>query len=170
MRPSRRSENIDRGRHGVGDSSSRKTRGLESAELVALPSLASREGDFSNTEFNPLGDLATCRISNGCATHLENNIPQSRLDPTFGFARRSLPAANVEVEGRSLDVLHVEGALISGTPFRIGSEDNTALARFGGYDLVPFGPFPTAHCQLFVDGALVASNETEYDVIAYPVP
>ena len=139
---------------------------------VILPSLASRNGDFSNTEFDPLWDLLTCGVGHGCASFVENMIPNSRFDPTAFFAVGTLPVANTDVPGRSSDILHLEGVLVPGAPFRIDAENNAMLTRFGGYDLVPFGPFPTAtaNYQLFVDGAFVASNETEYDVMAYPVP
>jgi|GEM_PF-6406200 len=142
------------------------------AAEIAVPSEASRMGDFSNTEFDPLRDFATCFPRGGCEQAVLNLIPLSRMDPAASFAIEALPLPNTPVEGRSYGILRIEGVYDPAQPFRIDAENLPELRRFGGYDYVPYGPFPTttANYALFVDGRVVSTDQKEYEVISYPLP
>jgi uncharacterized protein (TIGR03437 family) len=133
---------------------------------VTLPTMASRVGDFSGAEFQPI-DLASC-VGLICLPFPGGIIPASRISPWEAIALRDIPLPDTLTAHSSTGVLKVRGSIRPGTTFVIDDKNNSSLSVFAGYLPIsaPAKPGTTA-LRLYIDGKLVASTDVAYRVLGF---
>ncbi len=137
---------------------------------LTVPSAAVRGLDFTGSQFTVIDYIFGCGAPpTPCGLPVPGNkIPLSRTDPEWYRAMQLLPLPNSDVPGSANSQLTLSGTITPGSTFVIDDENNAALSIFGGYMQIPFGPGTsrTAAFRLYVDGALVASNDQVYQIVA----
>jgi uncharacterized protein (TIGR03437 family) len=135
---------------------------------VTVPTAATRAGDFSPSEFVPIIDFATCTATADCLRFPGSIIPLSRLDPGTLAATRALSFPNLPLSApASAGFVVTKGIAMAGRTFTLDDQNDPAVARFGGWLHLPYGPFAThtGNLELFVDGKLIASANTSYPLV-----
>jgi uncharacterized protein (TIGR03437 family) len=126
---------------------------------------AAAVGDFSASG-DTLWDYLSCTSDGVCIPFPANIVPVVRLDPLWLKATQVLSSPNGSTVTPPNGVLQVSGKL-SGSHFAVDAQTNAALAAFGGFVQVPYGPFDKAVStfRLYVDGKLVTSQDVPYTVV-----
>jgi len=89
------------------------------------PTAATRQGDFSQTEFPTLYDWASCIPATGaCVPFPANIIPASRLDPGQVMAANLLPPPNSPPPSAasSIGLFQSSGSAVPGSTFTIDGQ------------------------------------------------
>jgi uncharacterized protein (TIGR03437 family) len=140
---------------------------------VTVPTISTRNGDFSAAGLTPI-DLITCsRMSPGgstfCFPFPGGILPASRIPPGERMAANLFPLPNTNVASSPTALFRATGAARPGSTFVIDANTNDTLSAFAGYITIPLPPVPTrtTTLKLFVDGMLVASTEVTYRVVTF---
>jgi uncharacterized protein (TIGR03437 family) len=137
------------------------------AATLTVPTGKARSGDFSNSEFDPVMDLASCS-SGGCMPmSMGMMMPGNRMPPGWRMALQLLPVPNDLGETSAMGMLKSSGTFTPGSKFSIDSVNHYELSTFGGFMALPYGNDAkrTTTFKLFVDGKLIASKTVTYDVM-----
>jgi hypothetical protein len=140
--------------------------------LGTVPTAATREGDFSQTEFPILVNWYSCDpVTALCDPFPENQIPASLLDPNQVEVEHSLPLPTSPLPDSSTALVQSSGSATPGSTFTIDGTDSSistfSAGVFGAWLLLPYGPFAThdSTLQLFVDGQPIASTTVTYPLM-----
>ena len=142
--------------------------------LGTTPTAATRQGDFSQTEFPTLYDWASCiPATAACVPFPANIIPASRLDPGQVMAANLLPPPNSlpPSAASSIGLFQSSGSAVPGSTFTIDGTDPSgstfSAGVFGAWLELPYGPFAThdSTLELFVDGQSIASTTVTYPLL-----
>jgi uncharacterized protein (TIGR03437 family) len=137
---------------------------------LTVPSASVRNFDFSATEFTVINYAFGCGAPpNPCGLPVPGNkIPLSQTSPDQYSTMQQLPQPNVDVAGSANAQLTLSGTIAPGSLFVIDEQNNAALSVFGGFMQIPFGPETSRNAafRLYVDGALVASKDQGYQIVA----
>jgi uncharacterized protein (TIGR03437 family) len=133
---------------------------------VTVPTAASRVGDFSDAEFQPI-DLLTC-VGASCLPFPGGIVPASRISPLEIAALGNIPLPNTLAPHSSTGVLKVPGTVRPGATFAIDDQNNSSLSIFAGYLTIPVPPKSgTTALKLYIDGTLVASRDVAYRAVTF---
>jgi uncharacterized protein (TIGR03437 family) len=132
------------------------------------PTAATRAGDFSQSEFGPIIDLASCTAAAVCNPFPGSIIPFNRGDPSASRATQALSLPNaLAAPPASTGLVLTNGIARAGSTFTLDDQNDPGVARFGSWLHLPYGPFAThtGRLELFVDGKLIASANTSYPLL-----
>jgi hypothetical protein len=133
------------------------------------PAVAERTGDFSYLYTNtPILDFTSAGGSVPFPYPFPADIiPLSRPDPVWLNAVTQIPAVN-SLSPPELNGSMQPGCNVANGVFVVNDTTNLAISRFGGFRMLPYGPFPTrtSTFKLYVNGQVIAQNQVTYPVTA----